>query len=919
MRSDSGIVVVEAATNNLKSVSCTIPHGALTVVTGVSGSGKSSLAFDTIYAEGQRRYVETLSTYARQFLDQMPKPPVKAVRHVPPALALKQGNSISNARSSVSTVTELVDHLQLLFSAAGITWCKRCGEQVERYSVKRVIESLQEWADGERAVVIGTLIPDEHEDTAELMRQLVADGYRRVEVDGALVNLDSTDAVSLLGSHELRVVIDRLKIDASSARLSESIENAFSFGECSAEVVLWDADGRPSRRFYDQLRCSACATPHLDPVPAIFDPRSTLGGCRTCEGFGRTAGVDPNKVVPDPRKSLAEGAVVCFETPAMRKHRGRMLRACLADGVPTDLPWMDIAATMRSRLLGDGIGEFVGVAGFFTSIEDDRYKPHIRILIAKYRGYAPCPSCNGSGLSEDARAVRIQDQDIGDVQALSIDDLILWIAALQFPDDMRDALESLLREIQARLEFLAGTGVGYLSLRRPARTLSGGEMHRVLLATSVGRMLTDTCYVLDEPTAGLHAHDTARLMKVVQRLRDIGNTVVVVEHDPEVMAMADHVVELGPRGGEHGGEILFEGTTKELFKSNTPTGESLRSRRRIPPSAELSNDFLTVSGVCLNNLRNVSASFPHGAISVVTGVSGSGKSSLVADALYGKLLEQRGQRSSVGLGTVEVHGDAFTEIVLVDQGSVQKSVRSCAMTFSGAYSTIRQLYASTALARAQGLTAGNFSFNTVGGRCERCDGSGVRVIEMHFMADVALRCDVCDGKRFKPNILEARLRGKSIADIFDMTVDSAIEFFDESRPILTALSPLQKVGLGYLKLGQATAEMSGGELQRLKLASYVGRSKTVASRLFVFDEPTVGLHMFDVDRLMRALRELTAEGNTIVVVEHNLGFVAQCDWVVDLGPGAGPDGGQVVYEGRIPAMMDCAESLTGKHLRAAIG
>jgi excinuclease ABC subunit A len=596
-----------------------------------------------------------------------------------------------------------------------------------------------------------------------------------------------------------------------------------------------------------------------------------------------------------------------------------MLRACLSEGVPTDLAWMDLDSRSQNRILGSGIGEFIGVAGFFRALEDDRYKPHIRILIAKYRGYASCPSCAGSGLGEDARAVRIDDEDIGAVQARSIDDLLHWIRDLNFPPDLRDALDSLVREIESRLQFLAHAGVGYLSLRRPARTLSGGEMHRVLLATSVGRMLTDTCYVLDEPTAGLHPDDTQRLMGVIQKLRDIGNTVIVVEHDPEVMGLADHIVELGPGGGEHGGEILFEGTTEQLAQSDTPTGESLRSRGRALSTPKLSNDFLTVSGVCLNNLRNVRASFPHGAISVVTGVSGSGKSTLVADALYAKLLAQRGQRSSVGLGTVEVHGDAFTEVVLVDQGSVQQSIRSCAMTFTGAYSTIRQIFASTALAQAQGLTAGNFSFNTVGGRCERCDGSGVRMIEMHFMADVALRCDVCDGKRFKPSILEARVRGKSIAHIFEMTVDAALEFFAESRPILTALSPLQKVGLGYLKLGQSTSAMSGGELQRLKLASYVGRSKNIASRLFIFDEPTVGLHMLDVDRLMRALRELSAEGNTIVAVEHNMGFVAQCDWIVDLGPGAGPAGGNVVYEGRVSGVMDCAESLTGQHLRAAIG
>lgn len=918
MRSDTGIVVEEATTNNLKSVSCTIPHGQMTVVTGVSGSGKSSLAFDTIYAEGQRRYVETLSTYARQFLDQMPKPPVKAVRHVPPALALKQGNSVNNARSSVATITELVDHLQLLFSAAGTTWCKSCGEHVERFSVKRVIETLVDWADGERIIVIGTLIPDEHEDVAELMRQLVADGHRRVDLDGKLVNLDSADAVDLLGRSELRVVIDRLKVDASATRLAEAIENAFSFGECVAEVILWDQDERPSRKFYDQLRCAACGTPHLDPVPAIFDTRSTIGACTTCEGFGRTAGVDPNKVVPDPRKTLKEGAVVCFETPSMRRHRGQMLRACEAEGIPTDARWLDLGKNAKAKLLGFGVGSFAGVSGFFRALEEDRYKPHIRILIAKYRGYAPCPICAGTGLSDDARAVRIHDLDIGTLQRNSIDDLTQWIADLDLPEDVAVALEPLLREIHARLSFLMEAGVGYLSLARPSRTLSGGEMHRVLLATSVGRMLSDTCYVLDEPTAGLHPHDTARLMKVVERLRDIGNTVVVVEHDPDVMALADHVVELGPRGGEHGGEILFEGTVDELRKSDTPTGDSLRARRGLPAPKELSPNYLTVSGVCLNNLQDVSASFPMGAVSVVTGVSGSGKSSLIADGLYGKLLEARGQRSSVGLGTVDVHGDEFAEIVLVDQGSVQKSVRSCAMTFTGAYTSIRAIFASTSVAQARGFTAGNFSFNTVGGRCERCDGSGVRVIEMHFMADVALRCDVCDGKRFKDAVLEAKYRGKSIADIFDMTVDGAIEFFDGSRAIIAALAPLQKVGLGYLKLGQSTSEMSGGELQRLKLASYVGKSKSRGRRLFVFDEPTVGLHMLDVDRLMTAIRELSGAGNTIIVVEHNLDFIAQCDWIVDLGPGAGPDGGQVVYEGRLAGIVDCERSKTGQHLGMSI-
>ncbi|MFT4704816.1 MAG: excinuclease ABC subunit A [Bradymonadia bacterium] len=912
------IEVVGAETHNLKNASCTVPHNALTVISGVSGSGKSSLAFDTIYAEGQRRYVETLSTYARQFLQQMKKPPVRAVRNVPPALALQQGNSVNNARTSVGSVTEIDDHLRLLYAGAGATFCRNCGDSVVAWSVTMVADRLVEEHASERILVVGAIVPEAEQQTGDLLRQLAAEGHRRVYHEGALIEIDAPEAADLLKLGRLRVVMDRLKVEPESSRLAEAIERAYGFGERIADVLQWDKreDGEapPELRFYDHHRCTSCDTLHQPPIPALFDTASQAGACNVCEGFGRTTGIDLTRVVPDPRRTLGGDAIACFQTPTMRKHQRSLVQACERHGVPTDVPWGKLSRIDRNFVLkgGDGFG---GVHGFFESLAKDRYKPHIRILIAKYRGYAECNECDGSGLSADARAVRIGDEHLGAVTQRRIEEALEWVQNLPLDDELTKAMKPLVKEIAARLTFLVDAGVGYLTLARLARTLSGGEMHRVLLATSLGRMLTDTCYVLDEPTAGLHPHDTARLLKVIERLRDLGNTVVVVEHDPDVIERAQHVIELGPAGGEHGGEVVFEGSVEELRETDTATAEMLRARRVTLCDEVDPVGWLTLHDACLHNVQGANVRFPHAKLSVVTGVSGSGKSTLINDVLFSKLMETRGQRARTDIGPATITGDVFDEVVMVDQGSMSKSSRSCPMSLSGAYTPIRELYAGSAYAQLNGLTPGTFSFNTAGGRCDRCEGKGTVAIEMHFVADVELTCDVCDGRRFKDSVLAATYHGESIADVFDMTVAQAAEFFGALAPITRRLEPMVRVGLGYVKLGQATSQMSGGELQRLKLASYVGKSARKNQRLFLFDEPTVGLHMRDVEVLVAAMRELVDAGNTVIVVEHNMDLVAACDWVVDLGPGPGEAGGDVVYEGPVGGLLACAESLTATHLR----
>lgn len=918
------IQIHEASTHNLQAVSCDVPHQKLTVVTGVSGSGKSSLAFDTVYAEGQRRYVETLSTYVRQFLQQMQKPPVLRIDHLQPSLAIRQNNPISNARATVGSISELENHLQILFAGAGTVYCYRCQEIVRPYSPTDVVAWLKAHALGERVLVTATVPPEEDVGMATLLQQLAADGFRRLWLDDAMVDIDSEQALEALHHEHAQVIVDRLKVsDEDDARLFEAIESAMNRGENVVTILLWDRrddEGVPAQRHFESnYICSACGAPHHEPVPALLSPDSGWGDCEDCNGYGRRAGIDLHKLIPDPRLSIEGKAIAAFSTPKMRRYNRDLASACVRAGIPVDVPWEDMHPSDQKRVLY-GDKDIRGAVEVLESFRSKRYKMSVASMLARYTGYVPCATCAGSGLGKTARAVKIDRMHIGEIQDMRLESLQKWLQDFELDPKLKKALLPLIQEIQARTDFLVRAGAGYLSCSRRGRTLSGGELHRVMLATSIGRGLTDTCYVLDEPTAGLHAADTDRLMGIVKELRDLGNTVLVVEHDPDVIAAADHVIELGPEGGERGGQLLFEGSYKDLRKSSGPTGTMLRDQStfEVPERYVPTQGFLRLKGAALHNLRNVTAEFPLGAMTAVTGVSGSGKSTLVHDVLYTAMMRARG--AAVGEqdpGDVTIEGDDFKEVVLVSQDAIANNSRSSALTLTDAYTPIRNLFADTDGAKRQGLSAGHFSFNVAAGRCPRCNGTGNTTVEMHFLADVELPCDVCEGKRFQPHVLDVRWNGYSIADVFDLTVDRALEVFEEYGAITSKISPLHDVGLGYLRLGQSVTKLSGGEKQRLKLASYIGGRRSKGARLFIFDEPTVGLHLRDVKVLVRALRQLTEDGHTVIVVEHNLDFIRTCDWVIDLGPGAGPAGGEIVYAGSLADLLADTDipSLTGQWLR----
>lgn len=921
--SNDWIEIEGARTHNLRSVSCRVPHRRITVVTGVSGSGKSSLAFDTLYAEGQRRYVETLSTYARQFLQQMRKPPVDAVRSLPPSLALRQGNAVNNARSTVGTVTEVNEHLHLLFAAVGQTHCVSCGAVVRPNHPPALAEALCEAHPGERVVVVCDVRPDAEAGMPVLLRQLAADGHRRLLVGDEIVEIDSVGTTEMLNDAVARVVLDRLALNAGEGRLVESLETAFAMGEQGVRIVFWDRRDAENHRvqevYWAGFRCDSCGRAHHKPIPALFHPQSTVGACAACEGFGRRQGLDESRVVPDTRKTLEEGALACFSGRMLATESTRMFRACIERGIPVNVPWERLSREQQ-RVILYGDGRWVGVERALEGLNDQRFKPQVRIFLARFRGYTRCASCEGSGLSDAARAVRVEGLGLHEVLAMRLEQVDVWLQSLKPPVNVERAIDALLREVRDRVSFLVEAGLGYLSLERASRTLSGGEMHRVLLATCVGRQLTDTCYVLDEPTAGLHPRDTDRLFAVIRRLRDAGNTVVVVEHDPDVIRDADWILELGPESGDSGGRLVYEGDVAGLIASPMAITGRLMARRARPSYAKpmrVSSGALRLSGASLNNLRDVAVSFPRARLTVVTGVSGSGKSSLISDVLHTRLMEARGVRSDLDLGGSRIDGDGFTEVVHVDQGSVARSSRSCALTFSGAYTPIRELFAGTDQAIERRLAATAFSFNSPGGRCEACEGSGVQNIEMLFMADVELVCERCDGKRFAAPVLSVKWNDKSISDVFEMTIDDALEFFVDRPGICRRLEPLARVGLGYLRLGQPTSQLSGGELQRLKLSSFLADSSGAAQpeRLLIFDEPSVGLHLRDVDRLIGVMHALRNEGHTLIVVEHNLDLLAAADHVIDLGPGAGPEGGHVVYEGDVDGLLQCTASVTARYLR----
>ncbi len=942
-----------ARTHNLKDISVAIPIGRLTVVTGVSGSGKSSLAFDTLYAEGQRRYAESLSTYARQFLERLDRPDVDSIEPVPPAIALEQKNGVRNARSTVGTQTEIHDSLRLLFAHGGTTFCPDCGLAAVPGGVDRAVEELCAAEGGVRATLVAPVRWSEpppagnfrrrrpRQDAARLAELKRAGFFRAVTPEGETVEI-AEDVTPLLDAGGLlRIVVGRFVIgEPSRPEIASAAETAFALaGTLEARL-----DERV-RTFRRGLHCSGCAREFRDPTPPLFAFNSPLGACQACQGFGRVIGVDLEKVIPDRSLTLSERPVAPWNTPAYESAYADLFRAARRYSVRTDVPVARLSAHEREVLM-QGRGDFYGVRGFFDWLETKRYKIHVRVLLARYRAYTPCDACRGARLCPAALWVRFRSRTIAELADLSLSDLQRFFQELQLSPAEQARLGSVVAELASRVRYMNDVGLDYLTLSRPARTLSGGEAQRIGLASALGGALTGTLYVLDEPTIGLHAADTRRLLGILRRLADRGNTVVVVEHDPEAIESADHVIDLGPGAGSLGGRVLFEGTPSALARvKGSATGELLRRRLRTPGSGLRTPDSppgderasrrvvpfrraegaITIVGARQHNLKNLTARFPLGRLVAVAGVSGSGKSTLVRDILHNAYARRVKGAAQFDIGEHDrIDGlDGIADLLLVDQSPLGRSARSNPVTYTKAWDEIRQLFARSARAVSGAITARDFSFNSPGGRCEACKGTGWQTIDMQFLADVTVRCDSCDGRRFQARILSVRLRGRNIDEVLEMTVEDAAAFFAEEEKIVRRLEPLREAGLGYMRLGQPTATLSGGEAQRLRLAAFLG-IRPAASRgaLFLFDEPTTGLHAQDVDRLLETLRRLISRGHSVLAVEHHLGFLDASDWIVELGPGGGERGGRIVAEGTPDDLKANPRSLTGRYLadpRAAGG
>src|SRR6202789_3654298 len=947
-RAHDAIVVRGARQNNLRHLDLKLPLGELIVVTGVSGSGKSSLAFDTLYAEGQRRYVETFSPYARQFLDRMDRPLVDAIEGIPPAIAIDQTNPVRTSRSTVGTMTELNDHLKLLFARAAVLHCRACGQAVRRDTPASVQEHLsvlaREHGDPKLLLTFPVPIPKNFTE-AEIKGLLAAQGYTRIHEKRG---------------DTLQVIQDRFRWSAvDTGRAAEAIEAALKVGQGRIDVYpeheAAAGKGAAPWRFSTGLHCADCDIQYKDPSPSTFSFNSPIGACDTCRGFGRSIGVDYGLVIPDTALSLREGAVKPWQTESYKECQTDLMRFARKRGIPTDTPWRDLSEAQRAWVI-EGEGEWTkkvwyGVRRFFAWLETKAYKMHIRVLLSRSRSYTECGAWGGGRLKPQALVWRVGKPgvNIRDLMLRPIDECRKFFAALELPALQGEATELLLREIRARLKYLTDVGLGYLNLDRQSRTLSGGEVQRINLTTALGTSLVNTLFVLDEPSIGLHPRDVERIVGVMHRLRDAGNTLVVVEHDPKVIQAADRVLDIAPGPGEHGGEIVFYGPLRDLHgASGSLTADYLfrRKRVRIPPLAPRgvapSHGCLRLEGVGEHNLKNIDAEIPLGRLVCVTGVSGSGKSTLVHDVLFPALLRAKGKPTeNPGVHRALTGAGLIDEVVMVDQSRIGRTTRSNPASYVGAFDAIRELFAKLPEARERKYTAGTFSFNAGNGRCPACGGNGFEHVEMQFLSDVYLRCPDCNGRRYRAEVLEVRLsRGdappKSIADVLDLTVSEALAFFADDNEVCLRLAPLADCGLDYLRLGQPVPTLSGGEAQRLKLAGHLAENavrlnstkKSAAKRaasaagdttprngsLFLFDEPTTGLHFDDVAKLLRAFRQLIDAGHSLLVIEHNLDVVRAADWIIDLGPEGGDAGGSVVCVGTPTDIMGVAASHTGRAL-----
>jgi excinuclease ABC subunit A len=958
------IVVKGAKVHNLKNITVEIPLNALTVVTGVSGSGKSSLAFDTLYAEGQRRYIASLSAYARQFLERIDRPDVEDIEGICPALAIRQRNYSRNPRSTVGTVTEINDYLRLLFARIGTTYCHVCGRVVSKDTPQSIADFILSLPRGQRFYLCMRLAleapalpqtgtPRKSRKTSSaaagpedrlvvILPGLQQQGFVRLLIDGEIVDLSqAVEALKKSKSKEAHVVVDRLIVqDDIRKRLVDSIEVCSRESEGHIEIVLLSdtpdeleqmlKTSHPDIRwlrhpagilvkFSEAFECQLCHVTYQEPEPRLFSFNNPFGACPECQGFGNTLTIDFDLIIPDKSKSLAEGAIHPWTKPRFRNLHTRMLQFAEREGIPTDMPWDELQEEAKEKITS-GRGHFPGILGFFDYLEQKKYKMYVRIFISRYRGYARCLACHGDRLRQEARDVRVGDKSITETTRMTIAQALEFFSSLPLSAQQAAIADRILTEIRHRLDLLVRVGLEYIALDRLSSTLSGGESQRIQLASSLGSSLVGALYVLDEPSIGLHPRDSQRLVEILQSLKALGNTVLVVEHDPEIMRSADHIVDLGPRAGEHGGEVVFQGSYADLTQdTKSLTGKYLRGDLKISVPVfrrKQGSKSIEIINACRHNLKHLNVKVPLGMLACITGVSGSGKSTLVHDVLYAAIKKAKGELKESPGGFDSIRGaEQISDVILVDQSPIGRTPRSNPATYTKAFDDIRDLFAETHDAYSRGFGPGHFSFNLEAGRCPTCQGSGTVIVEMQFLADVELVCEDCKGTRFKNSVLEVQYKSKSIAEVLNLTIHEALEFFAGKSGLIRKLKVLDEIGLGYLRLGQSATSLSGGEAQRIKLAAYISRP-SAGNTLYVFDEPTTGLHFDDIRKLLAAFDRLIGAGNSLLVIEHNLDVVKTADWVLDLGPEGGDAGGQIVFEGTPEGLARCKASHTGQLLQA---
>ena len=922
------IEIKGARVHNLKNVSLTIPRDKLVVITGVSGSGKSSLAFDTIYAEGQRRYVESLSSYARQFLGRLNKPDVDFINGIPPAIAIEQKVNSRNPRSTVGTSTEIYDYMRLLFARIGKTYSPISGKEIQKHSVDNIVEFLASLAEGTRVILTALSQIPNNIDLKEYFTFLEKQGYDRFEQDSEIIRFDEvTNYKPFAAGQTINIVIDRFVVNHSPddfSRVADSAQTALRVGRGYCQALIFDKAELKRENFSTIFEENGIL--FEEPSEYLFSFNNPLGACPLCEGYGKIIGIDQSLIIPNQNLSIYDDAIICWKGESMKKWKERLVANADIFGFPVHKPYYKLTEEQK-RLLWTGNKYFYGLDRFFQYLEEKKFKIQYRVLLSRYKGKTVCPSCNGSRLRKEAGYVKVAGKTIQELSSIQVGKLLEIMSEMNLNENDAKVAERLVKEIIIRLKFLKDVGLSYLTLNRLSSSLSGGESQRINLTTSLGSNLVGSMYILDEPSIGLHPRDTNLLIKVLKELRDLGNSVIVVEHEEEIIKAADELIDMGPEAGRLGGEVVFQGNLESTHVNNSLTANYLSGKLEIPlPKVRRKwNSYIEIKGARANNLKNINVKFPLHTITAVTGVSGSGKSSLVSEILY-KSLSNRITGNNFNSGQfIDIVGDisTLTGIEFIDQNPIGKSTRSNPVTYLKAYDEIRRLYAELQASVQNNFSASHFSFNIDGGRCEECQGEGVIRIEMQFMADVTLVCENCKGMRFKRDILEVRYHGKNIYDILEMTIDEAIDFFKShqgktEKRIIEKLKPLSDVGLGYVKMGQSSSTLSGGESQRVKLAYFLSHEQSTGHILFVFDEPTTGLHFHDINKLLKSLNALVEHGHSVILIEHNIDVIKNADWVIDLGPEGGIDGGYVVYEGKPEELVQCEKSRTGRFLAAKL-